>query len=914
MSDPEQTQLSRQQTRQMERFAQALKSGQQPDPEDYLTGSERESRTASLREMVALELELRWKNWLSQRDAETVTNLQQAADSKDVSSPLLENYLQQYPLLQQTNHLKWLVSKEIEIRTQCGDAIFEDEYQTRFPELQFNDTSLTGIRTLQQQKAPQGLQLLPQRRELDLNQPFGPYELLEKIGEGGMGVVYKARQVSADRIVALKILRIDRLHDSISSHGFLDRFQTEARATGRIDHPGIVTIFDVGEVEGLPYYAMKYVEGDDLGQLHSHKRLSQLEAVRVIIDAARALQAAHNCGVLHRDLKPGNILIDRESGQACLADFGLAKLLETDQSHTREGDILGTPGYMPPEQAQDSGSVTTLADVYGLGASFYYLLTGKAPFSGGSALHILRRVVDEPVKPPSSVEASVDSDLELICLKSIEKDPAKRYPSASALAEDLERWLNCEPIEARPVGKLERVYSWCKRNPLSSSMITVALCSLIVTAVVAVLGYREVSHALAESEESHRQARETVNEFFTTVSEDILLQQPSMQPLRRELLEKALHYYRGFLERRGRDEDLQQEIAETYYRIGRIEELIENCEAAQRSFAQAERLQRQLSKQAPDSRDLVISLSQTLTARVGCFARQNDFSKALAAMEESHSLRQSLVERDRDDLEALRLLANAEMNLAILHNQQGNVDLARTEYGASLDRRRPFLDRESSSRDELLRDQGKCYYNLANLEMEANRAQQAGPPITEAIQIFERCLERTPESFEIRQRLGVAYRLRGESLSAEYDFERALKDYARSSEILSLLADENPQVHPLRHALGQVEFQSAQAYFELQDLEASLSAVTRAIDHLGRLPDDLTEAQASLILALYTRAVILLEFGDTQPARTDLKRCVSLLERVAPRMMNQEWVAQQLQLANSLLKELPAAGTGRTQF
>ncbi|MCX6927450.1 MAG: protein kinase [Verrucomicrobia bacterium] len=285
---------------------------------------------------------------------------------------------------------------------------------------------------------------------------FGGYELLGEIGRGGMGVVYRARQLTINRVVALKML----LHGRFSDAAFVERFRLEAEAAAHLDHPNIVPIYEVGQHAGQPYYSMKLIEGRSLDQVSAecgmrnaeYKRSSAAwvrRAVELLTAIARAVQYAHEHGVLHRDIKPHNILLDAE-GQPHLTDFGLAKLLDQDSGLTMSASVIGSPGFMAPEQAAGkTRQVTTAADVYGLGAVLYVLLTGKPVFQADTLLETVRSVIEQEPVRPRLLNPAVDRDLETICLNCLQKEPAKRYASAHALAEDLECWLRAEPIQAR---------------------------------------------------------------------------------------------------------------------------------------------------------------------------------------------------------------------------------------------------------------------------------------------------------------------------------------------------------------------------------------------------------------------------------------------------------------------------------
>ena len=281
---------------------------------------------------------------------------------------------------------------------------------------------------------------------------FGDYELLEEIARGGMGIVYKARQKSLGRIVAVKML----LFGEQAGKEFAQRFRAEAAAAASLQHPNIVAIHEVGAHEGQPFFAMDYVEGQSLARLNAEREVRNAEwlrrAARYVKIVAEAIHYAHEHGILHRDLKPSNVLID-ESDQPRVTDFGLAKRLHHDSELTLSGQVLGSPNYMPPEQAAAKrGLVGRRSDVYSLGAILYHLLTGRPPFVGETLTDTLQEVVNTEPVSPRLLNPSVPRDLETICLKCLEKEPARRYQTAQALAEELDRFLRNEPIQARPVG------------------------------------------------------------------------------------------------------------------------------------------------------------------------------------------------------------------------------------------------------------------------------------------------------------------------------------------------------------------------------------------------------------------------------------------------------------------------------
>jgi ABC-type amino acid transport substrate-binding protein/tRNA A-37 threonylcarbamoyl transferase component Bud32 len=315
----------------------------------------------------------------------------------------------------------------------------------------------------------------------------GDYELLQEIAQGGMGVIYKARQKSLQRVVAVKMIRAGQLASSLE----VQRFRAEAEAAAQLDHPNIVPIYDVGEQEGQHYFSMKLIEGRSLSPHLERFRADPAAAAALMVPLARAVQYAHDQGILHRDLKPANILLD-DQGQPHITDFGLAKRVAGAETArlTQTGAILGTPGYMAPEQASGHKELTPAVDVYGLGAILYELLTGRPPFQAATPMDILTQVVSREPDRPRSINPAVPRDLETICLKALAKEPNRRYPSAGAMAEDLTRFLEGSPIQARPTTGMERTWRWCRRNPVLASMGTVAvvLLAVVLGLLVALLG------------------------------------------------------------------------------------------------------------------------------------------------------------------------------------------------------------------------------------------------------------------------------------------------------------------------------------------------------------------------------------------------------------------------------------------
>src|SRR5437667_1796072 len=342
----------------------------------------------------------------------------------------------------------------------CGACLLETGLGSVEPEREVNADPSTQLRT--------SLASSPMLMD------FGDYELLEQIGRGGQGVVFRAHQKSLNRTVALKVISLGQW----ASEAHVKRFRREAEAAARLEHPCIVPIYEVGERDGSCYFSMKLVEGVQLDEVARREPIPIRRAVELIAKVARTVHYAHEHGILHRDIKPGNILLDAK-GEPHLTDFGLARLVESESNVTHTLDVLGTPSYMAPEQAVgNNAAVSSVTDVYGLGGVLYQLLTGQPPFAGGATYETIKLLLDTEPKQPRLLNPKIDRDLSTICLKCLEKDPKRRYSSALALAEDLGRWLKHEPILARRIGILTRGKKWVRRNPtralLAASLVRLA--------------------------------------------------------------------------------------------------------------------------------------------------------------------------------------------------------------------------------------------------------------------------------------------------------------------------------------------------------------------------------------------------------------------------------------------------------
>jgi WD40 repeat protein/tetratricopeptide (TPR) repeat protein len=424
---------------------------------------------------------------------------------------LVESYVERDPALRADREgLLDLIFNEFVLREQDGESPRAEEYIERFPQLAAELRVQFAIDHALKPGVPTRHAAPPSARTIAASDPapagaepetVGDYQILGVLGRGGMGIVYKAWQAGVRRLVALKMLRVGEDADPVQ----LARLRTEAEAVGRLRHPHIVPIYEVGEHAGRPYLVLEYVGGGSLGQHLAGTPQPAQAAAQLVESLARAIQHAHQCGVVHRDLKPANVLLafSREPSAGAapaggsqlneavpkITDFGLAKFLEGAAGVTQTGAVLGTPSYMAPEQARGHGrEVGPAADTYALGAILYELLTGRPPFRAEGVLETLEQVCTQEPAPPRQLNAQVPRDLETVCLKCLQKEPARRYATAEALADDLRRFLDGRPVAARPVGPAARAWRWCRRNRAVAALLAaVAVCLLAGTAVAVVL-------------------------------------------------------------------------------------------------------------------------------------------------------------------------------------------------------------------------------------------------------------------------------------------------------------------------------------------------------------------------------------------------------------------------------------------
>ncbi len=735
---------------------------------------------------------------------------------------------------------------------------------------------------------------------------FGNYDLVDTIAKGGMGIVYKAKHIKLNRIVALKMILSGKFADDFE----VQRFYLEAEAAAKLRHPNIVGIHDIGECEGQHYFSMDYIEGKSLADLLKDQALAPKHAAQLLQTIASAMHYAHTEGVVHRDLKPSNVLLDA-AGAPLITDFGLAKQVQGgggQSQMTMAGTVVGTPSYMPPEQAAGRiEQVNIRSDVYSLGAILYELLSGRPPFRGAGVMETLKQVLENEPVALRVLSPAIPRDLETICHKCLQKEPEKRYATAKELADELGRFLRGEPILAQPISPLARGWRWCKRNPVVATTSAAALLGLVLALGATTVGYIQVSAALAESEVSRRQAMAAVDDLFTQVSENTLLNKPGLQPLRKELLGRALSYYQRFLEQRKGDPRVQDELASAHFRIGLITEAIESTDQALPLYETARSMQEKLVQATPNQPARLEAYGSTLNALGTALATKKQHEEAQKIYATAAEVRTKLTKLEPSNSEYQRLLANTYMNFGVSLRGSGDRAGARQQFVRAQEIRQAALKRDPDN-SKLHRDLGKGNYGLANLARQEGNMADARTQFIAAAEEFEFVVERDAADLENRRLLSVCYRLLGDLASME-DVAAARSWYEKAHAQLKPLAEQNPEVVDYQAELAGLELN--RGYLDGDDgkSEAAIvafSEAARILAPLGEAASALPRHRRDLAMARRALGSEQVHAGLKDVGLANLRRAREELKKLTREFPNDADFPQQLKETTEAIQAVEA--------
>jgi eukaryotic-like serine/threonine-protein kinase len=751
---------------------------------------------------------------------------------------------------------------------------------------------------------------------------FGNYELLEPIAKGGMGIVYKARQRNLNRIVALKMILAGQFADQSD----IDRFYAEAEAAAALSHPNIVAIHEIGEVSGQHFFSMDYIEGKSLSGLIQENPVSPRRAAELMITIAETMQFAHDSGVVHRDLKPANVLLDKRQ-RPLVTDFGLAKQVSNQSQMTMAGSILGTPSYMPPEQAAGRlDQVGTWSDLYSLGAILYELLTGRPPFRAASPFETIRQVLEMEPPSPRLLNPNVPKDLETICLKCLQKERTRRYGSAQELADELNRFLRGEPIHARPISNVARFWRLCKRYPITSSIAAAAVLSVVAALAVVTISYirtsaalRRESAALALSEASFADQSDVIDEMLTTVGEKRLAKLPGGQPIQKELLDKALVFNARFLKQRGNDPRVANEVARSHYRVGKISMTLGRYDDALKPLATAKEMQERLLTKDPSDGKKLKALGDSLTelGQISIVAHK-DYETAGKYYTDAASIRDRLAAAtsDKSDLkvENERLRANAHMNAGVVAFNVAQINPDDKAFEAKMaDARRQFQEAQAIRLSLLVRekknlnvrrDLGKGYFNLGDLERVDGNVQAAIGHFRSAADVFQALLEDDPKDIENQSNLAVSRRLVATLLVSDGQSAEAREWYERALARLETLTRENPDVPGYQSEQGGLLLN----LFELEKAEGNDKVARSALLRARRIYESLNTNFPGVAAYRWGLAMGLRQLGEMEAAggnidagKDDVDKARQLFVSLVEQFPNEADYATELQITERVV-------------
>jgi tetratricopeptide (TPR) repeat protein/predicted Ser/Thr protein kinase len=741
------------------------------------------------------------------------------------------------------------------------------------------------------------------------------YDLLAEIGRGGMGVVYRARQRGLNRIVALKMV----IAGGLASESEVQRFYLEAEAAANLRHPGIVAVYDVGKSEGRCYYSMEYVEGTGLNELVRQSPLSSEAAARYVRDVARAMHYAHENGILHRDLKPSNVLIDAR-GAAKVADFGLAKRVDDQSQLTASGAALGTPSYMPPEQAKgDHSQISPLSDVYSLGAILYETITSRPPFRAATVVDTMYQVVNEEPAAPRLLNPKISRDVETICLKCLEKQPARRYGSAAELADDLDRFLGGLPIIARRTGPIGRLWRWRKRNPA----LATAIGGIVLTFLLGFAGvfwmWREADAESKRALRKSEQLSQASDEMFLVI-EDWLERVPEEERVRQERLESVLKMHEQFLAEAPSDAAAREQLAQSHQRVANIRRLLkQNDLAAEHYRAAIEEYERLTDEPAANPKWRFAAAQNA--SWLGETLRQNgQFEVAQEAYERALRGQRALVSEFPQEPNYASERTRTYNNLGLLLAEAGRIDDADQAYLKAIEGAESSLV-HAAAHVELRRWLATANNNRAMLFKQRERPGEAAAAYARAVDIGRKLVADQPQNRDLKFEFATVQKNRANLLLAHRKDEppivedaenQARAAYEESAATLRALADEYASIPDYRRELAKSLNGLGGAFLIAKRYDLAEAAFREAAERLiplARQFPDRSEFHSALGMTFGNQAIAARRQGDSALARSLYTQAIEHQQRaLVADPSNEEARGFLREHRRGLARELVAAG------
>jgi tetratricopeptide (TPR) repeat protein len=671
----------------------------------------------------------------------------------------------------------------------------------------------------------------------------------------------------------------------------LARFRTEAEAIARLQHPHVVQIYEVGEHDGLPYLALEFVVGGSLSQRLDGTPLPARQAASLVETLAHTVHAAHQRGLIHRDLKPANVLLTAE-GTPKVSDFGLAKLLDSGAGPTATGEVLGTPSYMAPEQAESkSSAVGPATDIYALGAILYELLTGRPPFRAATALETMMQVVHEEPVPPRRLQSSTPRDLETICLKCLQKEMKKRYATAETLAEDLRRFAAGQPILARPVGPLGRLGRWARRQPMVASLLAALLTALTLGLSAATLLWQraeahlqEAQHERDRAEDSFRDARSAVEQMLTEVGQERLKAIPEMDPVRRMLLEKAAAFYEKFLRERGSDPTIREEAARAYNRVGLINGQLGRLPEAETAHQQALSLLSTLTARAPHEPRYQQMTAQTYIDLGALHGRNQRYAKAEESLSAALAILEPLTSEYPDVAEYRQDLAGCFNNLGLMYYRTHRFDQAESAHDKALKIWTQLASATTGTSHARHRLAGS-HNNLGMVYRDSNRLKKSEESFQTALNIWHGLTKEDPHNLDYQNALGLCYQnlgwLYGRYMS---QLSRAEAAYEEEVKIYEKLVREHPAFLDFQSQLAQANEWLALTYGLLGKstrAEATYAKILEILEPLAQARQDVPKYRDDLADAYHHLGWYHQSAGRLEQAESYYDKALPILRQLA---------------------------------